>query len=264
MSQQNWGIEVDAIDYFGHQKKQLQVADRRPVIRTPSDLVGPGIASAAIRITDFNDLLATFNGYYSADIEAASAPNDTDQFIGHVVMDDELGGRQVFTSLDTGEEYTRVFLRSPSDPDFIAFGAWRPAEFITPTLYSEAWYSTTIPDVTDTYLLVPDIETFGTPLTFEKSPTTINILRPGVYTGYASFIGPGPYVEYNMTVEYPNGSIIREDFHLSGEAQINTLPLHFWASDINGYLRIGISHATGTDQSAIWERLCLSRIGDAP
>lgn len=127
----NWRQEVDAEDYFGHQKKKLSVADRRPVIRRASDLVGPGIGASATRITDFNDLLATYNGYYSATPGARHAPNDAEAFVGHVVMDDTLGGRQVFTGLTSRSEYARVFVRNPGDPtnpDTILWGDWSTAD----------------------------------------------------------------------------------------------------------------------------------------
>lgn len=72
---QNWREEINAADYFGHQKKKQEIENRRPVIRRASDLVGPGIGASAVRITDFNDILATYNGYYSARAGAYSAPN---------------------------------------------------------------------------------------------------------------------------------------------------------------------------------------------
>jgi len=74
MSQQGWRIETDAQDYFGHQKKQLTLADRRPVIRKASDLVGPGLDYNATRLDDFNDLLGRYNGYYAATAGVRNAP----------------------------------------------------------------------------------------------------------------------------------------------------------------------------------------------
>lgn len=121
---QNWRTETNATDYFGQQKKQLQVADRRPVIRRASDLVGPGINTYAIRIDDFNNLLATFNGFYSALAGAFNAPNTEENFVGHVASDAELGGVQVFTGLTSGFTYTRLFNRSPADPELIGWTGW--------------------------------------------------------------------------------------------------------------------------------------------
>jgi hypothetical protein len=122
--QSNWRTEVNAGDYLGHQKKKLDIADRRPVIRKASDLVGPGIAASAVRITNYNDLLATYNGFFSSDVGALHAPNDSDAFVGTTSSDSVLGGVQTYTSLATATTYTRIFTRSPLDPSSIFWGAW--------------------------------------------------------------------------------------------------------------------------------------------
>lgn len=122
--EENWKIPTDAEDYFGQQGRKLQIADRRPVIKRASDLVGPGIGAAAVPITDYNDILATYNGYYSSVPGVSDAPNGTDSFVGTVVMDSELGGVQEFISLTTGYTYRRLFIRSPADPDSISFQPW--------------------------------------------------------------------------------------------------------------------------------------------
>lgn len=122
--EQGWRTETNSGDYFGHQQKQAQLADRRPVIRKPSSLVGPGIAATAVRITNFNDELALYNGYFSAAPGALNAPNNTHTFVGYVVIDAELGGEQVFRSLDNGTQYVRVVRRNPSDPTSLSWGNW--------------------------------------------------------------------------------------------------------------------------------------------
>lgn len=122
--QQNWRTEVNAPDYFGHQKKQAAVENRRPVIRKPSDLVGPGIAATAVAITDFNDTLATFNGFFSAVTGTTNAPTSGEDYVGVVTSDSELGGAQTFYGLTSGDTYRRVFTRNPSDPTTLYWGAW--------------------------------------------------------------------------------------------------------------------------------------------
>jgi hypothetical protein len=117
-------IGTDASDYFLYQNKRLALETRRPLIRRPADLVGPGIAPNAVRLTNFNDLLATFDGYFSAVPGATNAPNGTDVFVGTVTSDAALGGWQSFRSLDTGTVYERLFTRHPLDPEAIAWGAW--------------------------------------------------------------------------------------------------------------------------------------------
>lgn len=133
MGQQNWRTEIDAGDYFGHQKKQLEVADRRPVIRKPSDLVGPGIGANAVRVTDFNNLLATYNGFFSSSrslngpVIEGSGPDagyDINPYVGTVSSDAELGGVQTFTNIDTEVTYRRVFRRNPADAATLYWGDW--------------------------------------------------------------------------------------------------------------------------------------------
>lgn len=124
MAEANWRQETDAGDYFGNQKKIADLNNRRPVIRRAADLVGPGINSNAIRITDFNNVLATFNGFFSADAGAANAPNGTDIWVGFVSSDAELGGVQTFSSVSGGGTKTRIFQRAPNDPNTVSFGSW--------------------------------------------------------------------------------------------------------------------------------------------
>lgn len=131
MSDQNWRTETNAGDYFGHQQKQLKIADRRPVIRNATDLVGPGITSNAVRITNFNDVLATFDGYFSADIGATNAPNATDAFVGYVSSDAELGGTQQFSDLTSQVVWTRTFTRSPLDASTIRWSTWKASTDLT-------------------------------------------------------------------------------------------------------------------------------------
>lgn len=122
--QQNWRTEVDALDYFQHQKKQAAVDNRRPVIRKASDLVGPGIGANATVITNFNDTLATFDGYFSAAAGTANAPTAGQAYVGIVTSDSTLGGMQVFHGLTDGGTYKRLFTRNPADASSIAWGAW--------------------------------------------------------------------------------------------------------------------------------------------
>lgn len=123
-SQGGWRFETDAVDYFGNQKKKLDVADRRPVVRRAADLVGPGIGPEAVRLPDFDGQLASLNGLYSAEANTPNAPVLNERFVGYVVADSELGGVQVFTSLVTGLEYSRPFLKSAGNQTAALWGQW--------------------------------------------------------------------------------------------------------------------------------------------
>lgn len=122
--EQGWRIGDDAGDYFGHQQKRAQLADRRPVIRAASDLVGPGINRSAVRLDDLNALLATVNGFFAAEEGTPNAPTSDEAFIGQVISDAGLGGAQTFVGLETGHEYQRLFLRHPYDDEFLTYGSW--------------------------------------------------------------------------------------------------------------------------------------------
>lgn len=144
---QGWRTETGAEDYFRNQKKTLSVADRRPVIRKASDLVGPGINSTAVRLDDFDDLLATYNGFYSAESSATNAPTSDENFVGFIVSDSDFGGFQAFTGLSTGFQYRREFLRAPEDPEFLVWGAWYSVyEALRPVGEVTMYFGATAPD----------------------------------------------------------------------------------------------------------------------
>lgn len=206
---QDWRTEINAEDFFGHQRKKLALADRRPVNWTASSMVGPGIGSGAVRITDFNDLLAMYNGYYSANADALNSPNDDEAFIGFTVMDPELGGRQVFTGFESGAEYTRLFIRNPSDPDFVVWGPWTTDERVPATVRNSASGDlTALPISTATFLAMPPVDTTGL-TTYSSSGTELNVLRAGVYSGSVKIEGFGAvgYSQFSAIVRrLPTGT----------------------------------------------------------
>lgn len=124
MSEENWRVPVDAGDYFGAQKKRMDMAQRRPAPRRLSDLVGPGIGANAVRIDDFNGDLAVFNGFFSAAAGTANAPTGDAAYVGFVASDLELGGVQTFTSLLTGDTYRRTFTRNVNDTNWVTWSSW--------------------------------------------------------------------------------------------------------------------------------------------
>ena len=131
----NWRPEVDAADFFGNQKKRNQFEDRRPAPKKPGDIpgMGPGIAGAAVRVTNYNDYLATFNGFYSSiralggprpEVSGADVGYDTHRYVGITVSDAVLGGVQRITDIDSGEEFSRRFIRTSGDADFLTWSPW--------------------------------------------------------------------------------------------------------------------------------------------
>lgn len=269
MSTDNWRPEVDAADFFGHQKKRMEVDSRRPVIRRPSDLVGPGINKTAVRLSNFNDSSAMFNGFYSADAGALNAPNAAEPFVGFTVSDSVLGGMQVFRGVNSGIEYRRLFKRSSMDPDSISWdnAPWEsdvPASAIAP-----AASSISVPTGTSAFVDLPMPATFNTngdPDTYAVvSGNRLQIKRPGTYTGYlmvetlASFLlemsfthpamVPGGEKTYAGTAVLSSGGLWR--------------PFTFATKETTRDIRVAVKHSQGSSQTVYLSQLSITRIGDA-
>lgn len=268
MSGQDWRIETNAGDYFGNQKKKAEVEARRPVIRKASDLVGPGIADQAVRITDFNDELATFNGTFSAADGALNSPA-AGAFIGTVLGDAELGGEQRFRSLVSGNEYTRVFVRNPGDAASIAWGAWTTPEALPASVFSQEANLFANPSITPvtqnepTALLMPKAAFVGNTDTFAVTTSKINVLRPGQYAGYLWFSTVmNDYIDY-VDVFYPLGDKQASDrmINMPGAWGVR-LPIHFYTTNTLGFVSVEITQSVELTTDAYFWRIHLTRLGD--
>ena len=205
------------LDVLSHDRKQNQVADRRPVIRKPSDLVGPGIGASATRVTDWNNVLATFNGYFSS-IRALNGPRpepagpdatyDIHHYAGFVTMDAEYGGKQVITDLETYIDYTRVFRRAPSDPNTIVWGSWTSSSAAPPSAYAATLVGTNVPSGTAlTPLTAPTLGGSNWEETYEKVTTSVNIKKDGVYSGVVRVSTNTTSTTATVSVTMPKGLV---------------------------------------------------------
>jgi hypothetical protein len=264
---QNWRTEINASDYLGAQKKLLEGVQRRPV-RDPSSLVGPGIGKSATRITDFNDILATYDGYYSALSTAAHAPTNTENFVGHVVMDDVLGGVQVFTGMTTHKEYTRVFRRLAGDAQTIDWSSvWTTPTTIQPAASGELINSTTVAGYGGAALLPPDLSTVGDASTFvavtSGASTGIRIAKTGVYTGHATIQSAAPNTNVSFRVPSPLTAYYETLWLYQNLGNISPLiiPFTFFTAETTRAVQVVLTNQTGTAFNANWA-IHISRIGD--
>lgn len=76
---QNWSIPTDMLDFMNQSEKRLGNEERRPVVKSPVDLLGPGFAGGPLctPMTDFNDKNFWFNGMYYAPKGTLNGPNGT-------------------------------------------------------------------------------------------------------------------------------------------------------------------------------------------
>lgn len=260
-----WRIETDAHDYFMGQKKRLEIADRRPVIRDASDLVGPGIGASAVRITDYDDILATFDGYYSSAPGALSAPNTTESFVGIVISDSAMGGVQKFTGLTSRIEYTRVFTRSVTDPESLGWGEWEGARIPATASGYDHTATVAVPGVVS-YLKPPQFpQVRGDASVYEFLDAGIRVKKQGVYTGH---IQVGDYtgdVTGDVYVHIPDGMSLRMLGQLnSALGPTVNIPFTAVATDANqGFSVSFVLNASFTSTRDVWWRFACTRVGDA-
>lgn len=265
---ENWRTGTNAEDYFSHQQKRLALEQRRPVIRKASDLVGPGIDASAVRITDFNDALATFNGFFSAEGSALNAPANEDM-TGWTSVDSELGGVQYFTGLVSGNRYIRTFRRAPFDPETITWAAWSIDYRIPPTARAISSYNTTVPSGIATLLRAPSplggvgvTDTYST--TGPAGGGVINVLKPGVYTGSVSVESSANFT-LSLTVSFPY--LLTSDVEVLGSTspangiRIPITVIHTGSTP--GAISIEANQTSGSNQVVRWTKMNLTRTGDA-
>lgn len=261
-NEQNWRTEVNAVDYFGHQKKATTLADRRPVIRRASDLVGPGINANAVRISNFNDPLATYNGYFSAAPGASAAPNSTDTFVGTVTSDSDFGGVQDFTSMETGDRYVRRFVRSPLDASAIEWKPWSWDPSATPSFVQQFVNSATVASGVATALPASSMQGINLAGVFTSAGTSLTVLRSGVYQGcFTLNIQSGSPANWDLTVP-DSGGTSRVVILSTSIARHQEDITFFHTQNSPSVISVTGTQSTGATRVMSWA-LNLSRIGDA-
>lgn len=260
--------EEDAFDYLRNQRKKSELADRRPVIRKASDLVGPGIAPAATRVSNWNDMLALYNGFYSSPVGVYNAPNTTEQFVGVVTQDGEFGGTQTLTGLTSGTVFTRRFTRSPFASDVVHWQPWTFDERIPAT------YFVVDPAVTALTLsagqqgLIPmpsgtESKHPSAPASYSVTGTSLNILRQGVYSGVIRVNATA--MPSWITVRVP--TFTGQDHIRTGQLAPGTgavlIPVEFRVNSGTRALEV-LGENYATTAGAYWiDSVRLTRIGDA-
>lgn len=282
MSEKNWRTEVDAIDYFGHQKKSTTLADRRPVIRKSSDLsgMGPAMNGTAFMVTDWSDPIATYNGYYSSS-RAANGPRleiagddtgyDTHEYTGFVVSDSLLGGTQVITDLETGSEYSRTFQRAPTDPAALTWSVWSARHRIPPTAFALAPNTVNIEDGIPSALLAPDLDGVNIDGTYASAGAVVSILEQGIYSGVIGvnrdFVGGDPASAVDVFLGVPllgSTSVVKMSVRGNTSSGEVLLPFTFINTKTSpADLTVALTQYTGLSQDANWSRLDITRTGDA-
>lgn len=109
---QAWPTATSMEDWMIQQEKRVLHEERRPVISTASDLMGPGLAPYAVPLSDWNGEEATFNGIWfsEADTGVLNSPDPTRPWIGvSYGTVDGAGYQQAWDRSDPVVSYTRTF-----------------------------------------------------------------------------------------------------------------------------------------------------------
>lgn len=155
----NWPIQSGADDWFRQTSKRLNRMERMSAPTSAADLLGPGMSSQAVQIIDWNDEIATFNGFFYTLAGAYNTPEievyDHDPVTGMpvgeptilgplpwtgavIAREDGSGMQQVWNTDEPDSMFFRVrnYWPNPDDPGApVVFSGWQ--RFATPSGFVE-------------------------------------------------------------------------------------------------------------------------------
>lgn len=133
-----WPIPVTGYDNLRVVTKRLDREERRGTPTSAADMLGPAMSAQAVHIIDWNDEVATFNGFVYTQAGGINAPEVLDEFgspitglswAGQVIArEDGTGMQQAWNTEDPDSMYFRVrnFAPNALDPNAPpVFGEWR-------------------------------------------------------------------------------------------------------------------------------------------
>lgn len=119
MSQSNWTTDISFADTLSSLQKRMMHEQRRPSVRTASDIMGPALGPFGVQILDWNEETTTFNGMVWSGPGALNTPTDDDtkSWMGWVIATDEDSGLQFAVEFEVAGTWTPViYVRQFTDP----------------------------------------------------------------------------------------------------------------------------------------------------
>lgn len=92
--QNNGRQSITMDDWMRDVEKRTMHEERRPQIRTASDLLGPGIAPRTVQLLDWNDEITLFNGFYFSAPGALHSPDPAKWWMGYSLAEESGTGYQ--------------------------------------------------------------------------------------------------------------------------------------------------------------------------
>lgn len=78
----SWRQALSGEDWMREMEKRILHEERRPAVRTASDLMGPGLGPYSVLINDWNADETTFNGLFHSDPGALHTPDSARYWMG--------------------------------------------------------------------------------------------------------------------------------------------------------------------------------------
>lgn len=109
-------MQVDAKDWMRDKEKRLSNEEARPQIKQASDLMGPGLAPFAVKLSDWSSDEAAFNGIFYSDAGALNSPAPGASWIGTVYATADGRGIQQVRQLGGGAQPQAEYIRGFQSP----------------------------------------------------------------------------------------------------------------------------------------------------
>jgi hypothetical protein len=122
-----WIIPATAEDHIRRSDKRLTRLERLPRPMSPGDLLGPGMASQAVQIMDWNAVDATYNGFFYTNPGGFHSPDNTKSWTGQVIAKDNGTGMQHVWNTDGPYPlyWLRTYKPNPNPGGNPIFDSWK-------------------------------------------------------------------------------------------------------------------------------------------
>jgi len=180
-------VRVTFEDQLREYERRHLHEERRPLLTSAADVLGPGIAPQAVELADWNDESILFTGFYFSRPGAANSPDPAKAWLGLSMVDPSGTGYMRVTEYDDlayganlypawpGPAYTRAFNTAGGTTRL--FSAWVPD--------AQTWYKslTTDETVVDTTIhalgtLTQTIPTYSTAERYEVT-ASLDVMHTG-------------------------------------------------------------------------------------
>lgn len=95
MSANNWRIPEGFEGWMRAMEKRMAALERRPVVTTPQDLLGPSLGPWAVHIENANSDEASLNGFWHLHQDAANSPSNDYGWMGVTIAEATGWGVQI-------------------------------------------------------------------------------------------------------------------------------------------------------------------------